>query len=129
MVEDVTYVEEAERKNAWDPTTFTLTPVIHVRVISANERKTFEGTPITVKVWGGNLSASAADSHGRKLAQARAELGKQLVAWLSTRVHPAPAAPAQTAPATESRVAQPQATPPASAGPAPPPRVAHSSTE
>ena len=129
MVEDVTYVEESERKNAWDPTTFTMTPVIHVRVISANERKSFEGTPITVRVWNGNLNANAADGYGRKLALARAELGKQLVAWLSTRVHTAPAPPAQPTHAAEVRAAQPQAAPPVSAGPAPASRVAHSSSE
>lgn len=99
LVEDVTYVDEAERKNAHEPVTYTIIPAVHVRVISANERTTIEGTPIAVKVPAGNLSPSAAEMYGRKLAGARAELGKQLVHWLEPRLHlaashePAPASP------------------------------------
>jgi hypothetical protein len=86
LVEDVTYVEEVERKSARDPVAYTLIPAIHVRVISANERTTIEGTPIPVKVNGTSLSPGAADMYGRKLASARTELGKQLVQWLGTRL-------------------------------------------
>jgi hypothetical protein len=87
LVEDVTYVDEAERKNTHDPVTYTLVPAVHVRVISANERTTLEGTHVPVKIYGGNLSADAADMYGKKLAGARAELGRQLVRWLQPRLH------------------------------------------
>jgi len=86
LVEDVTYVEELERKNNWGPVVYTLVPAIHVRVISANERATLEGTPIAVKVYGGTLSPEAADMYGSKLAAARAELGRRLVQWLESRL-------------------------------------------
>jgi hypothetical protein len=88
LVEDVTYVEEVERKNPHDPIAYTIVPAVHVRVISANERTTIEGTAIAVKVYGSTLSADAADMYGKKLATARAELGKQLVNWLQSRLHP-----------------------------------------
>ena len=128
LVEDVTYVQEQERKNTRDPTTYTMTPAIHVRVISANERTTMEGTPITVKVWGGNLAAEAAEVYGRKLALARTELGKQLVAWLSSRLHVTSASPAASATVSpaEQKAAQPQApAAPNASGSAPAARVAH----
>jgi len=86
LVEDITYVEESERKNNWSPVVYTLVPAIHVRVISANERTTLEGTPIAVKIYGGTLSPEAADMYGSKLAAARAELGRQLVQWLESRL-------------------------------------------
>jgi hypothetical protein len=86
LVEDVTYVEESERKNVWCPVAYTIVPAIHVRVISANERTSFEGTPIAVKVHGGTLSPEAADVYGSKLAAARAELGRRLVQWLESRL-------------------------------------------
>ena len=128
LVEDVTYVEESDRKNTWDPVTYTMTPAIHVRVISANERTSLEGTPITVKVWGGNLTAEAAENYGRRLAAARTDLAKQLVTWLETRVHATPASPAVPATdnPTEQKAVQKQtpAAPNASAN-APAARVAH----
>lgn len=89
LVEDVTYVEEVERKNTWDPVVYTMTPTIHVRVITANERKTLEAKPITVRSFG-PLSSQAADNYGRQLALARLELGKRLVDWLGGRLPPAP---------------------------------------
>ncbi len=85
LVEDITYVEEVERKNNWDPVVFTLTPAIHVRVITANERNTFEAPPITVRSYG-PLSSQAAETYGRQLALARVELGKRLVEWLGGRL-------------------------------------------
>jgi hypothetical protein len=128
LVEDVTYVEESDRKNAWDPVTYTMTPAIHVRIISANERTSLEGTPITVKVWSGNLTAESAENYGRKLALARTDLAKQLVTWLETRLHATPASPA--APATnkpaEQKAAQQQApAAPNASGNTPTARVAH----
>ncbi len=96
LVEDVTYVEEVERKNAWDPVVYTLTPAIHVRVISANERSSFEATPIMVRSYG-TMSPEAAETYGRKLALARLELGKRLVDWLSGRLSLAPASTASSA--------------------------------
>jgi len=86
LVEDITYVEESERKNTWGPVAYSLIPAIHVRVISANERASLEGTPIAVKVYGGTLSPEAVDVYGSKLAAARAELGRQLVRWLESRL-------------------------------------------
>jgi hypothetical protein len=85
FVEDVTYVEEVERKNTWDPLVFTLTPTIHVRVITANDRNTLEAEPITVRSHG-PLSPQAAESYGRKLALERIDLGKRLVEWLAGRL-------------------------------------------
>lgn len=87
LVEEVTYVEESERKSTREPLAYTLIPVVHVRVISANERTTLEGTPITVKVHGGTLAPEAADLFGSKLAAARAALGRRLVQWLAPRLH------------------------------------------
>lgn len=85
FVEDVTYVEEVERKNAWDPIIYTLTPTIHVRVITANDRNTLQSEPITVRSYG-PLSPEAAQNYGRKLALARIELGNRLVEWLTERL-------------------------------------------
>jgi hypothetical protein len=109
LVEDITYVEEVERKNNWDPVVFTLTPAIHVRVITANERSTLVGPPITVRSYG-PLSSQAAANYGRQLALARLELGKRLVQWLGGRL-------ALPSTSTEASAATPQATksPPKSA--------------
>jgi hypothetical protein len=96
LVEDVTYVEEVERKNAWDPVIYTLTPTIHVRVISANERSTLEAAPIMVRSYG-TMTPEAADTYGRKLALARLELGKRLVDWLGGRLSLTPAGTASSA--------------------------------
>jgi hypothetical protein len=96
LVEDVTYVEEVEKKNAWDPVVYTLTPAIHVRVITANERSTFEAAPIMVRSYG-TMSPEAADTYGRKLAMARLELGKRLVDWLGGRLSLSPAGTASSA--------------------------------
>lgn len=85
LVEDVTYVEEVERKHDWEPVVYTMIPVIHVRVITANERNSFEAKPITVRTYGPLTSQAAAD-YGRQLATARVNLGKQLVEWLDSRV-------------------------------------------
>ncbi len=106
LVEDVTYVEESERKNAWGPVVYTLVPAIHVRVISANERASLEGIPIAVKVHGGTLSPEAADVYGSKLAAARADLGKQLVQWLESRLQ-VPAASETAAPTAHIANANP----------------------
>jgi hypothetical protein len=100
LVEDITYVEEVERKNSWDPVVFTLTPAIHVRVITANERNTFEASPITVRSYG-PLSSQVAETYGRQLALARIELGKRLVEWLGGRLSlPSPNTAASTTNAT-----------------------------
>ncbi len=128
LVEDVTYVEELDRKNTWDPISYTMTPTIHVRVISANERTTLEAPPITVKVWGGNLTADVAETYGRKLALARVDLAKQLVTWLGARIHVAPANPATRSPnkPDEQRPVQPQiTTAPSASGKASAARLAH----
>jgi hypothetical protein len=101
LVEDVTYVEEVERKNAWDPVVYTLTPAIHVRVITANERNSFEAAPITVRSYG-TMTPEAADTYGRKLAMARLELGKRLVDWLGGRLGLTPASTASSARAKPS---------------------------
>jgi hypothetical protein len=85
LVEDVTYVEESERKHEWEPLVYTMTPVIHVRVITANERSTFEAPPITVRTYG-PLTPQAADGYGRQLATARVNLGKRLIEWLEGRL-------------------------------------------
>lgn len=86
LVEDITYVEESESKSVRVHIAYTLVPALHVRVISANERTSLEGTPIAVKVHGGTLSPEAADMYGRKLVVARAELGRRLVQWLESRL-------------------------------------------
>lgn len=105
LVEDVTYVEEIERKNAWDPVVYTLTPAIHVRVITANERSTLEAAPITVRSYG-PLTPQAADNYGKQLARARLDLGKRLVEWLGGRLTlPAPS----TAAAASAKPAPPRA--------------------
>ncbi len=110
LVEDVTYVEEVERKNTWDPVVYTLTPAIHVRVITANERSTFEAAPITVRSYGA-MTPEAADNYGRKLALARLELGKRLVDWLGGRLS---LSPARTSSGATTKPARPpaQSTPP-----------------
>ncbi|GEM_PF-3466826 len=96
LVEDVTYVDEPTPESGRGPLTFTIVPALHVRVISANERRTLEGAPITVKLRG-NLTPTAAEVYGRQLASTRAELGQQLIRWLETRLPltptPSPAAP------------------------------------
>ena len=107
LVEDVTYVEEVERKNAWDPVVYTMTPAIHVRVITANERNTFEATPIIVRSYG-PLTPQAADNYGRQLAQARIDLGKRLVEWLGGRL----ALPAAAKAAASAKPTAPQPTKP-----------------
>ena len=103
LVEDVTYVEEVERKNAWDPVVYTMIPAIHVRVITANERNTFEAAPITVRSYG-PLTPQAADNYGRQLAQARIDLGKRLVEWLGGRL----ALPPMASAAASAKPAAPQ---------------------
>jgi hypothetical protein len=108
LVEDVTYVDESERMNARDSVAYTIIPTVHVRVISANERTTIEGTPIAVKLHGGNLSPTEAETYGRRLASARAELGKQLVHWLEPRVH-LPASPDAAAPVNRTAATKPKA--------------------
>jgi hypothetical protein len=85
LVEDVTYVEEAERKHEWEPIVYTMTPAIHVRVISANERSTFEAPPIMVRTYG-PMTSQAADGYGRQLATERIDLGKRLIEWLEARL-------------------------------------------
>ncbi len=85
LVEDVTYVEDVERKHEWEPIVYTMTPAIHVRIISANERSTFEAPPITVRSYG-PLTAQAAEGYGQKLAAARLNLGKRLIEWLESRL-------------------------------------------
>jgi len=118
LVEDVTYVEEAERKNNWDPVVCTLTPTIHVRVISANERKTFQAAPITVRSVG-PLSSDAAENYGRKLSLARIELGKQLVDWLAARLPLSPATQESSTapnPAVNRPIPKDKVTPPVLSG-------------
>jgi hypothetical protein len=85
LVEDVIYVEEVERKHEWEPIVYTMTPAIHVRIITANERSTFESPPITVRTYG-PLTAQAAEGYGQKLAAARLNLGKRLIEWLESRL-------------------------------------------
>jgi len=107
LVEDVTYVEAADRKNAWDPVVYTMTPAIHVRVITANERNTLEAAPITVRTYG-PLTPQAADNYGRQLARARIDLGKRLVEWLGGRL----SLPSTTASAAAIKTDAPAATKP-----------------
>jgi len=96
LVEDVTYVEEVERKHAWEPIVYTMTPTIHVRVISANERSTFEAPKITVRSLG-PMTPQSAETYGRQLALARVSLGQKLVAWLESRLPPGTANTSTTA--------------------------------
>ena len=114
LVEDVTYVEEVERKHEWEPIVYTMTPAIHVRVISANQRSSFEAPAITVRSYG-PMTSQAAEGYGKQLASARVSLGKRLVEWLESRLPPAAAnasaaaAPVSpTAPAASSAKPVPQ---------------------
>ena len=96
LVEDVTYVEEVERKHEWEPIVYTMTPAVHVRVISANERSTFEAPPIKVRTYG-PMTSEAADGYGRQLAAERIDLGKRLIEWLEVRLRPGSMKPALAA--------------------------------